>query len=118
MRLGGSSEAVCPRERCGVRASGTGGNIIIDDGILLICELKFSFDKAGMYVFECKVRFYETHHQCKTDRLTVDSPMIDPWDMKATETLQIEAFRPHGSLNWKPSALGPMFQVDPKRIMN
>jgi len=34
-------------------------DILIKNGLLLICELKSSIDKAGMYIFERKVRFYE-----------------------------------------------------------
>jgi hypothetical protein len=32
-------------------------DVIIKNGLLLICELKSSIDKAGMYIFERKARF-------------------------------------------------------------
>jgi len=67
-------------------------DIIIKNGLLLICELKSSIDKAGMYVFERKVRFYEQRHQRKANRLIVISPMIDARARKVAERLGIEMF--------------------------
>ena len=52
-------------------------DVIIKNGLLLICELKSSIDKAGMYIFEGKARFYERRHQRTANRLIVISPMID-----------------------------------------
>ncbi|MGR8934975.1 MAG: PD-(D/E)XK nuclease family protein, partial [Gammaproteobacteria bacterium] len=49
-------------------------DVIIKNGILLICELKSSIDKAGMYIFERKARFYEKRHERKASRLIVISP--------------------------------------------
>jgi len=49
-------------------------DIIIKNGLLLICDLKSSIDKGGMYLFECKARFYERRHDRKADRLIVISP--------------------------------------------
>ena len=49
-------------------------DVIIKNGLLLICELKSSIDKAGMYSFERKARFYERHHERQADRLIVISP--------------------------------------------
>ena len=37
-------------------------DVIIKNGLLIICELKSSIDKAGMYSFERKARFYEKRH--------------------------------------------------------
>ncbi|MBU0498613.1 MAG: DUF3782 domain-containing protein [Gammaproteobacteria bacterium] len=67
-------------------------DVIIKNGTLLICELKSSIDKAGMYIFERKARFYEKRHQRKADRLIVISPMIDKRAMKVAEKLQIETY--------------------------
>jgi hypothetical protein len=52
-------------------------DIIIKNGLLLICELKSSMSKSDMYIFERKARFYERHHDRNADRLLVISPMID-----------------------------------------
>ena len=67
-------------------------DVIIKNGLLIICELKSSIDKAGMYIFERKVRFYEKHHQRQANRLIVISPMIDARAHKVAETLGIEVF--------------------------
>ena len=67
-------------------------DVIIKNGMLLICELKSSIDKAGMYIFERKARFYERRHQRSAHRLIVISPMIDARARKVAERLGIETF--------------------------
>ena len=67
-------------------------DVIIKNGLLLICELKSSIDKAGMYSFERKARFYERHHKRQADRLIVISPMIDARARKVAERLGIETY--------------------------
>jgi hypothetical protein len=67
-------------------------DVIIKNGLLLICELKSSIDKAGMYIFERKARFYEQRHQRTADRLIVISPMIDARARKVAEKLGIETY--------------------------
>nr|VFK32322.1 MAG: hypothetical protein BECKMB1821I_GA0114274_10322 [Candidatus Kentron sp. MB]VFK75828.1 MAG: hypothetical protein BECKMB1821H_GA0114242_10332 [Candidatus Kentron sp. MB] len=52
-------------------------DIIIKNGLLIICEIKSSMSKSDMYTFERKVRFYERRHQRKANRIIVVSPMID-----------------------------------------
>jgi len=65
---------------------------IIKNGMLIICELKSSIDKAGMYIFERKARFYEKRHGRNASRLLVISPMIDARAKKAAERLGVETF--------------------------
>ncbi len=67
-------------------------DVIIQNGLLLICELKSSIDKAGMYIFERKARFYEQRHQRTANRLIVISPMIDARARKVAELLGIETY--------------------------
>ncbi|WPL18586.1 hypothetical protein Thiowin_03660 [Thiorhodovibrio winogradskyi] len=67
-------------------------DIIIQNGLLLICELKSSIDKAGMYSFERKARFYEERHHRQAQRLIVISPMIDDRARKVAERLGIEIY--------------------------
>ncbi len=67
-------------------------DVIIKNGLLLICELKSSIDKAGMYIFERKARFYERRHERKANRLIVISPMIDGRARKVGERLGIEMY--------------------------
>jgi len=67
-------------------------DVIIKNGLLLICELKSSIDKAGMYIFERKARFYERHHQRTADRLIVISPMIDSRARQVAQRLGIQTY--------------------------
>ena len=76
-------------------------DIIIKNGLLLICELKSSIDKAGMYSFERKARFYEERHQRKADRLIVISPMIDLRALPVAQRLGIETFSDSQDLVWQ-----------------
>ena len=52
-------------------------DIIIKNGMLIICERKSSMSKSDMYAFGHKVRLYEKRHQKKSDKLIVILPMID-----------------------------------------
>jgi hypothetical protein len=72
-------------------------DVIIRNGVLLICELKSSIDKAGMYSFERKARFYEARHNRKAQRLIVISPMIDARARRVAEQLGIELY--HDSID-------------------
>ncbi|MBK1702588.1 PD-(D/E)XK nuclease family protein [Thiococcus pfennigii] len=67
-------------------------DVIIKNGVLLICELKSSIDKAGLYSFERKARFYEARHQRQAQRLIVISPMVDGRARKVAEQLGIEIY--------------------------
>ncbi|MEE9395632.1 MAG: DUF3782 domain-containing protein [Methylococcales bacterium] len=67
-------------------------DVIIKNGMLILCELKSSIDKAGMYIFERKVRFYEEKHNRKATRIMVISPMIDPRAIKVAQALNIETY--------------------------
>lgn len=67
-------------------------DVLIKNGWLIICELKSSIDKAGMYIFERKARFYEKRHGRKANRLMVISPMIDTRARKVGEQLGIEMY--------------------------
>ncbi len=67
-------------------------DIIIKNGVLIICEIKSSIDKASMYIFERKARFYEKRHQRKANRLLVISPMIDQRAQTIAQELGIETY--------------------------
>ncbi len=67
-------------------------DVIIKNGLLIVCELKSSIDKAGMYSFERKARFYEKRHNRQANRLIVISPMIDARARKVAERLGIETY--------------------------
>lgn len=67
-------------------------DLIIKNGLLIICELKSSMSKSDMYLFERKARFYEKRHQCQADSLLVISPMIDPKAEKVARDLGIKTY--------------------------
>ena len=67
-------------------------DVIIKNGLLLVCELKSSMSKSDMVIFERKARFYEKHHQQKANRLIVISPMIDAKAHKVAKQLGIETY--------------------------
>ncbi len=67
-------------------------DVIIQNGLLIIVEIKSSIDKAGMYIFERKVRFYEQRHQREAQRMMVISPMVDPKALPVAEKLGIEVY--------------------------
>lgn len=67
-------------------------DVIIRNGLLILCELKSSIDKAGMYSFERKARFYERRHQRQANRLIVVSPMIESRALEVARRLGIETY--------------------------
>jgi len=67
-------------------------DVIIQDGILILCEIKSSMSKSDMYAFERKVRFYEKRHGREVDRALVISPMVDQWAQQVAQELGIEIY--------------------------
>ena len=67
-------------------------DVIIKNGLLIICEIKSSIDKAGIYIFERKVRFYEKKHQRAVTRMLVISPMVEAKAERVAEQLGIEIY--------------------------
>ena len=67
-------------------------DIIVVNGLLILCELKSSMSKGDMYIFERKVRFYENRHQRMADRKIVISPMVDAKARVVAQALEIKVF--------------------------
>ena len=67
-------------------------DVIILNGLLILCELKSSVSKGDMYIFERKVRFYEKRHQRMADRKIIISPMVDAKARVVAQALEIEVF--------------------------
>lgn len=67
-------------------------DIIIKNGLLMICELKSSISKADMFIFYKKTLFYEKKYHRKGDRLIVISPMVEIKAGEAAEELGIKVF--------------------------
>jgi hypothetical protein len=67
-------------------------DVIIKNGLLILCELKSSMSKSDMYIFKRKAEWYERRHQRKANRLLVISPMIDPRAKAVGERLGLELY--------------------------
>jgi hypothetical protein len=53
-------------------------DIIIKNGILILCKIKFSMSKSDMNTFDRKVSYYQQqHHNRIVNRKIVISPMVD-----------------------------------------
>ncbi|EDN70784.1 protein containing DUF1626 [Beggiatoa sp. PS] len=67
-------------------------DIIIKNGVLIVCEMKSSVSKSDMYIFERKVRFYEQKQTKPVSRLLVISPFVDKYAMPVADKLGIEVY--------------------------
>jgi len=67
-------------------------DIIIKDGLLIICEIKSSMSRSDMYTFGRKVEFYEQGHQQKATRKLVISPMVEEYAQRVAKELGIEVY--------------------------
>lgn len=67
-------------------------DVVIQDGTLLLVEIKSSMSKADMYIFERKVAFYEQRHGRPVARKLVISPMVEEGARQVAERLMIEVY--------------------------
>ena len=67
-------------------------DVIIANGTVILCDIKSSIDKAGMYIFGRKKEFYEQKHGRIVDRAMVISPMIDDRAYALAKDLGIETY--------------------------
>ncbi|MCF8109796.1 MAG: DUF3782 domain-containing protein [Desulfohalobiaceae bacterium] len=67
-------------------------DLIIHNGTLILCEIKSSMDKGGVYLFWRKKTFYEQKHGIEVSRAMVISPMIDDPGKRVAQDLGIETY--------------------------
>lgn len=67
-------------------------DIIIRNGLTIVCEIKSSIDKAGMYIFGRKADFYAKNQNRVVDRKIVISPMVDERAIPVAKSLGIEIY--------------------------
>ncbi|MFM7558561.1 PD-(D/E)XK nuclease family protein [Cylindrospermopsis raciborskii] len=67
-------------------------DIIIKNGLTIVCELKSSIDKAGMYVFGRKADLYAKSQNRVVDRKIVISPIVDERAIPVAKSLGIEIY--------------------------
>ncbi|MBE9203851.1 DUF3782 domain-containing protein [Synechocystis salina LEGE 06099] len=67
-------------------------DVIIKNGVTILCEIKSSMSKSDIYIFDRKATFYETRHQRPVTRKIVMSPMVDDRAKPVAEALGIELY--------------------------
>ena len=67
-------------------------DVIIQNGLVIVCELKSSISKSEMYTFDRKVAFYQKRYQRSVNRKIVISPMVDSHALPVAERLGIEVY--------------------------
>ena len=73
-------------------------DVIIQDGVLILCEIKSSISKPDMIIFERKTVFYEKRHGRKATRKLVISPMVDERARAVATKLGIEVHSDAGDV--------------------
>ncbi len=67
-------------------------DIIIKNGLLIICEIKSSVGRSQMYTFGRKITFYENRHKTKATRKLVISPWITERAKQVAKKLGFELY--------------------------
>ena len=67
-------------------------DVIIKNGLVIVCEIKSSMSKADIYTFSRKVEFYQQKYQRIVNRKIVISPMVDPTALPVAHSLGIEVY--------------------------
>ena len=67
-------------------------DIIVYDGVRIVCEIKSSMSKSDMNTFDRKANFYEKYSGQKFTRRMVISPMVDKWAMELAKKRGIEVY--------------------------
>jgi hypothetical protein len=67
-------------------------DVIIRNGVLILCEIESSCTKAVLYAFWRKTTCYEERHGRTANRKLIISPMIDPAARKVAGELGIEVY--------------------------
>lgn len=67
-------------------------DLVIKNGLLIICEIKSSVSKADIHIFCKKAEFYQKKHFVKADRLMVISPMIDKKALELAKNWGIKTY--------------------------
>jgi hypothetical protein len=67
-------------------------DLIIKNGLVIVCEIKSSMSKGDFYIFDRKVAFYEKRHNRQVSRKMVICPMIDSRALPVAQNLGIETY--------------------------
>jgi hypothetical protein len=67
-------------------------DLIIQNGMVIACEIKSSMSKPDVHAFQRKVDFYERLHQRPITRRLIISPMVHPKAKETADKLGIEVY--------------------------
>lgn len=67
-------------------------DVIIFNGVLILCEIKSSLSKSDVHIFDRKTAYYEKRHNRTASRKMVISPMVDRRAQELAQKLGIEVF--------------------------
>ena len=67
-------------------------DVVIKNGLLILCEIKSSISKSEVYTFYRKVQFYEKRHQRKASQMAIISPFVDLRALNVIKTLGIHLY--------------------------
>ncbi|MGK7946732.1 MAG: PD-(D/E)XK nuclease family protein [Microcystaceae cyanobacterium] len=67
-------------------------DVIIKNGLVIVCEIKSSMSKSDIYTFSRKVEFYQQKYQRNVNRKLVISPMVDATALPVAENLGVEVY--------------------------
>jgi len=65
-------------------------DVIIQNGLVIVCEIKSSMSRGDVYIFDRKVTFYETLHNRQATRKMIISPMVEESARRVAIKLGIE----------------------------
>jgi hypothetical protein len=87
-------------------------DVVVKNGMLILCEIKSSLTKAELYAFERKAQFYARHHGREVTKKMVISPMIDKRARPPAERLGIRLYSYAEDV--EPDMLQPPDNSDPE----
>ncbi len=67
-------------------------DIVIQNGKVIVCELKSSISKGDVALLDRKAAYYEKHHQRAVSQKVIISPMVDPRALPLAEKLGIKVY--------------------------
>jgi hypothetical protein len=67
-------------------------DVIIYNGMLILCEIKSSMSKSDVHIFDRKTTYYEKRHNREATRKMIISPMVDKRALGLAKKLGIEVY--------------------------
>lgn len=77
-------------------------DIIIQNELLIACEMRSSISRGDVFVFERKVKFYEKRHQCTISQKVIISPMVSLRAMNMALSRGMHVYRTVEDVTFNP----------------